>query len=104
MWDLDEDREVTFITKINDFASHRTYTPTGFFPYLPRDGKTKDMSQAKFFSQNEDRSLVSTPNTEKVYSQMIRTYQGINLMDLLDIRSRIRSNKLVLDTSVQTML
>jgi len=35
---------------------------------------------------------------------MIRTYQGINLMDLLDIQSRVNENKLVLDTSAQTML
>jgi hypothetical protein len=33
MWDLDEDREVSFINKPCDFGSQRTYVPTGFVPH-----------------------------------------------------------------------
>lgn len=33
MWDLNEDKEVTFIANPQDFASIDNYMPTGFVPH-----------------------------------------------------------------------
>ena len=33
MWDLDEDKEVTFFSNPRDFTSIDNYLPTGFVPF-----------------------------------------------------------------------
>jgi hypothetical protein len=34
MWDLNEDKEVTFLQKPSEFATQRNFTMTGFVPHL----------------------------------------------------------------------
>lgn len=34
MWDLDENKEVTFLTKQSVFANPHDYVATGFIPHL----------------------------------------------------------------------
>lgn len=103
MWNLDRDNEVAFITKPQDFSSQRTYYPTGFTPFLFKDDY-RQMKDARFFSQNEDRSLTLTAQTKSQFSLMIRTFMGINLMDIIDIKDRLAQKKLVASVCTSTML
>lgn len=82
IWDLDDNKEVTFMTKPSDFASQRDYVASGFVPHF-FTGDTKHMSKTAFFSQNEDRSLVIMPSTKYRRTTLIRTFAEINLMDVL---------------------
>jgi hypothetical protein len=88
MWDLDTNQEVTYIPKLNDFASQKAYIPTGFMPFWFKDER-KHMSGAKWFYQNETRSIIITPDVKATSSALIKTYSGINLMDVMAIRSKI---------------
>jgi hypothetical protein len=103
-WNLDKNWELTFITKLDQFATQKSYTPTGFVPHLAKDNASKLMDEQRFFLWNEDQSLVLTPDTKQRFSCFIRTYAGINLLDVIDIRNRIADNKVVRDTAIMSML
>ena len=96
LWDLDQNQEITCIMKQNQFANMNDYTATGFVlhQFLSQDRQLMD--QTAMFSQNEDRSLLMSPKTDLQENILIRTYTGLNLMDVSYLKQR-QKNGLVED-------
>jgi hypothetical protein len=74
LWDLDENKEVTFLNKPQEFADNEHYIATGFVTYRQFSKKQNLMSQASFFTSNESRSFLITASRQSRPSQLIRTY------------------------------
>lgn len=49
LWDLDEHKEVTFLTKPQEFNSPDSYVPNGFVPFAFRNYKNQKMNDIKYF-------------------------------------------------------
>jgi hypothetical protein len=105
MWDLDEHKEVTFISKPDELLNNaENYVVTGFVPYLKKDLHKTHMSNVAYFTQNENRSIILTPKTDIFQSSIFRTYTAINMMDVFEIMRKEKNNLYVAEIDENTVL
>lgn len=71
------------------FATEFDYVKTEFIPFR-FEGTTRNMKYVDMCSQNEDHSLILIPGNKKISTQIIRTFSGINLLDLECINNMIK--------------
>jgi hypothetical protein len=90
MWDLDEDKEVTFHQNPSDFDSINSYMPTGFVPHHYEDPSDPNVGRAVYFTQNGTRSLLMTSDVggRDRPNYLFRTYSYINLLDVLFLKEQ----------------
>jgi hypothetical protein len=56
MWDLEVNKEVTFLTKPSAFSNYQDFVVTGFKTHYKEENEK--ITRAIFLQQNEDRSLL----------------------------------------------
>lgn len=56
--------------------------PTGFTLHKFISPERKIMRETRDFTQNENRTLVMSPQTEITESHLFRTFSGLNILDL----------------------
>lgn len=62
------------------------------------------MKDIRYFSNNEDKSLIMTPKTDFFISEMFRTFTRINMYDVFEIGNKFKRNHYVADLDPNTVL
>jgi len=86
LWELDGNKEVSFLRHQHPLASSENFVPTGFTLFKHRDAD-KFMENTEIFTQNEDCSLVLSPKTKAHRQHFFRTYTGMNLLEIAALQS-----------------
>ena len=88
VWELDGNKEVSFLRHQHPLASAENFVPTGFTLFKHTD-TDKFMQNTDFFTQNEDCSLVLTPKTKSHRQHFFRTFTGMNLLEIAALQSSL---------------
>ena len=93
MWDLDGNREVSFLRHQNDLARSDSFVSTDFTLYRLQTKKTKIIKDTHEFHRNEDCSLVLSPRTATDPQHFFRTFSGSNLLEIKALKSSIDADE-----------
>lgn len=103
LWDLTENKEVTFIENPSHFASHDSFVLTGVTPHM--HVFNKDMKNARFVQGNEALNLFVQPaRSIRNSSSLFRCYSELDLRDVFHMKRCEREDLHVKKIDYETML